>query len=62
MSFKIGDVVYGINGIPGIVKSQDKINGDLTVDIDKSEVSKVHKYGYINGLDQKERDLHKTFR
>lgn len=60
MSFRISDVVYGVNGIPGIVKSQDKLTGDLQVDIDEKEVSKTHKHGYINGLTPNERESYNT--
>jgi hypothetical protein len=56
MSFRIGDAVYGVNGIPGVVKHQDKVSGDLKVDIDEKEVAKTHKYGYINGLTPSERE------
>lgn len=55
MSFRVGDAVFGVNGIPGVVKSQDKVTGDVEVDVERSEVEKVHKHGYINGLSQNER-------
>ena len=60
MSFRIGDGVFGVNGIPGIVQSQDRVTGDLQIDTDEKEVAKVHRHGYINGLTPNERDAYNS--
>ena len=61
MSFRIGDVVYGVNGKPGIVVKSDRIAGEVEVDTKRQEVRDTHKHGYINGLTPKERTDYNSY-
>lgn len=55
MSFRVGDAAFGANGIPGVVKRQDNITGNLLVDTDQKTTRSIHRHGYINGLTPQER-------
>ncbi len=55
MTLKVGSATFNNNGVPGIVKNLDQERKQYTVDTDRDEVRKIHKYGYINGLSMEER-------
>lgn len=54
---RIGDVVFGASGQPGVIHSRNPQNGRVKVDVEKENVLKTHRHGYVNGLDQKEREF-----
>ena len=56
MALKIGSATFNINGMPGVVTSQDEIKAEYVIDTDREAVRKIHKYGYINGLSVEERE------
>lgn len=61
MSFRVGDVVYGVNGKPGVVVKSDRIAGEVDIDTQQKEVRDKHRHGYINGLTTKERKDYNSY-
>ncbi|MEZ4741706.1 MAG: hypothetical protein R3B45_04545 [Bdellovibrionota bacterium] len=56
MTFRVGDAVFARRGEPAVVVERDKVRDRLSVDASKQAVEKNHRHGYINGLQQHERD------
>jgi len=60
MTMRLGSVVFGANGMPGVVKSKDEVSRELEIDTDRQEVARTHRHGYINGLSVEEREFFNT--
>ena len=52
---RVGDSIFNVNGKPGLVVDRHSVSGELTVNIDRPEVTKKYRNGYINGLSENER-------
>jgi hypothetical protein len=55
MSFKVGDVSFLHNGIPAVVAGKESDSGKLMLDSDQGAVKKLHRHGYLNGLEDTDR-------
>ena len=56
MTMRVGSVVFGSNGMPGVVKSADPLKAEFQIDTNRDEIARIHRHGYINGLSEDERE------
>jgi energy-coupling factor transporter ATP-binding protein EcfA2 len=55
MSIRVGDAAFIRSGQPGLVRERNTANGALKLDTDLKAVQEDMRHGYLNGIDQEQR-------